>query len=608
MVPISVVLIIMILPLAVFLLRVLLNESMIRFIPPLSIAASTINLFLSGFVFFRILELKQTSYQVNWFSFGGIKLNAGIYLDILSASMLFVVWIVSFAVQAYSLSYMHGDRRLNDYYAFLSLFSFSMSGLVVSSSLLTIFVFWELVGLCSYLLIGFWYDRASASKAAAKAFIVTRLGDAAFFLGLVVLLLNFKTLDIIQIGHSFGRFSDAAVIAALLIFAGAIGKSAQFPLHVWLPDAMEGPTPVSALIHAATMVAAGIYVIARAQFLFEAPFVRSFILAVGVVTSIMSALIAVFQKDIKRTLAFSTISQLGYMMAGLGAGAFAYSIYHLYTHAFFKALLFLAAGSIFHAVHSLDITDAGGLFRKMKWTGILFLIGALNLAGFPLTSGFFSKDSILYGIKKTGFEWAYWLLVFGAFLTSFYIFKVFFRAFLGKPGKNFEEAHEADPKMLLPKVLLAVLSLLFIFPPFSDILKPAVSGHFEFAEALPGTFASLIGIALAYYTYGLRKFELEDLKSSFGHFVYDIFHNRLYIDEFYEAVFLGGYNLFSKASDWFDKNIVDGAVNGVAGLFKFTGKIIKPYETGQIQRYISFTLFVLLVIAALLVFLGGAFK
>jgi NADH-quinone oxidoreductase subunit L len=319
----------------------------------------------------------------------------------------------------------------------------------------------------------------------------------------------------------------------------------------------------------------------------------------------MAALMAVFQKDIKRTLAFSTISQLGYMMAGLGAGAFAYSIYHLYTHAFFKALLFLAAGSIFHAVHSLDISDAGGLFRKMKWTGVLFLIGALNLAGFPMTSGFFSKDSVLYGIRETGLEWAYWLLVFGAFLTSFYIFKIFFRAFLGKPGKNFEEAHEADLKMLMPKILLAFLSIVSVFPAFSEVLKPAASGHFELAEAVPGALASLLGIGLAYYMYGLRRFELENLKSSFGTFIYDIFHNRLYIDEFYEAVFLSGYSVLSKAADWFDRTVVDGAVNGTAAVFKFAGRIIKPYEAGQIQRYISFALGALIIIVALLIAVGG---
>ncbi|MCX7831838.1 MAG: NADH-quinone oxidoreductase subunit L [Actinobacteria bacterium] len=592
------------LPLTTFLIRVSIKK-LLPYVHIFAIFSSTVSLVLSIYLALKTIVNGPFYWSTLWFEFGNNRIEVGYYLDALSSSMLVIVWLVSLAVQFYSLGYMFGDKRFSDYYALLSLFSFSMSGLVVSSSLATAFVFWELVGVCSFLLIGFWYERDSASRAAVKAFLTTRLGDTALLLGILVILYNFNSLDITAIGHSFGKFTQATSIAALLIFAGAVGKSAQFPLHVWLPDAMEGPTPVSALIHAATMVAAGVYLVARIQFLFVDSSVRAIVLAVGLVTAIIAALMATFQRDIKKVLAFSTISQLGYMMTALGAGAFAFGIYHLYTHAFFKALLFLSAGSIFHAIHSLDILDSGGMIKKLRWTGILFLIGALNLSGFPLTGGFFSKDSILYGLKESGFIWAYYGLLFGAFLTSFYIFKVFFRVFLGKPGKNFEEAHESPKVMLVPMLFLAVFSLAASLLSFSKPLGEFVYGHFDFSEALPSTIVSLLGIATAYVSYGLRKLELERFEVGAFKYVYEFFHNRMYIDDFYQAFFVRGYAILSKISSYVDTRIVDGLVNGVARSLTMIGRLIKPIESGFVQLYLFYTIVFLGILLTWLYLLGG---
>lgn len=600
------VLFLLIFPLIPFLLRFT-SKKLFKYIPALTIGASSVSLVLSLYLVYAVKSGTNIKYGFNWFEFGNFKISAGFYLDGLSASMLLVVWIVSLAVQIYSLGYMHGDRRFTDFYAILSFFSFSMSGLVISLNVLTTFIFWELVGLCSFLLIGFWYEREAAVKAALKAFLTTRLGDTAFLLGILVLLANFNTLEIPELAHSFGRFSVATSIAALLLFAGAVGKSAQFPLHVWLPDAMEGPTPVSALIHAATMVAAGVYLIARLQFLFVDLNVRAVILAIGLVTALMAATIAIFQRDIKRVLAFSTISQLGYMMTALGAGAFSYGLFHLYSHAFFKALLFLAAGSIFHAIHSLDITDSGGLLKKLKWTGILFLIGALNLAGFPFTGGFFSKESILFALKETGYLWAYYLLLAGAFLTSFYIFKVFFRVFLGEPGKSFEEAHESSAAMVVPMGVLALLSLLVSALSFVDLFNGTIKGHFDLKESVPAVLISLAGILLAYVAYGLRKFELESIPAKLVRVIYDFFYHRMFIDDFYEVFFVRGYVLVSKMISAFDKYVIDGAVNGVAAISTGLGKMIKPIESGFVQAYLFYTLVFFFLLTAFIYLIGGKF-
>lgn len=516
------VLLMIVFPAIAFVSRVVLRPAY-RFVHVLAIASTIFSTAASSYLLYAILTQGSYYRTFRWLSFGKYSIEAGYYLDPLSSSMLLVVWAVSLCVQVYSLEYMKGDRRFSDYFAFLSLFSLSMSGLVISSNLALTFVFWELVGLCSFLLIGFWYERESAINAAIKAFVTTRFGDTAFLVGIIAILATVGTLDITEIAHSYPNYPALLSVAALLLFVGAAGKSAQFPLHVWLPDAMEGPTPVSALIHAATMVAAGVYLIARVQFLFVDINVRSVVLAVGVVTALIAALMAVFQRDVKKVLAFSTISQLGYMMAALGVAASYFGVYHLYAHAFFKALLFLAAGSIYHAAHTLDLNELGGLVRRLRWTAVLFLIGALNLAGFPLTGGFFSKDSVIYGLKESGLSWAYFLMIGVTFLTSFYIFKVFFRVFLGDPPSRSVSYHESPYTMLVPMLLLAVLSFALIPLSFVKLLNEFVYGHFDLMEALPSTIASLAGIAIAYIAYGLRKLELENLRSAFGQRVYSFF-------------------------------------------------------------------------------------
>lgn len=596
-------LILLLLPFAVFALRATGGSALKKLTPWLSVAVSLVNLFISVYLMLRTFAAGPFSYSFTWLRAGTVSVDASLYLDSLSSLMLVVVWIVSAAVQVYSLSYMSGDLRLDHYYAFLSLFSFSMSGLVISGNLLISFIFWELVGLCSYLLIGFWFDRAEASKAAVKAFIVTRLGDLGFLLGIVYLINYAGTLNIVELAH-LSPASSAVQLAALLLFAGAVGKSAQFPLHVWLPDAMEGPTPVSALIHAATMVAAGVYILARVQFLFAGEAVRAVVLAVGLVTALMAAMMAVFQRDIKKVLAFSTISQLGYMMAGIGAGAFAFAMYHLTTHAFFKALLFLAAGSVFHAAHSLDIMEMGGLFKKLRWTAVLFLIGALGLAGFPGTAGFFSKDSILFALEEAGLDWAYYLLLAGAFITSFYIFRVFFRVFFGEPGKVYEEAHESSWLMLVPMGILALFSLLAAGIVATEYFSPAVSGHVDTKGLITGSLVSVAGILAAWFTYGTRRYQLEDFKGRSFQELYQAFQSRLYIDDFYEIVFLGGYILFSKLSYFIDRYVVDGIANGTAVLSRAVGERFRALESGLAQHYLAASVFAVLVIS-LLIMLGS---
>lgn len=617
-------------PLTTFAVKVVTGRKLKKVIPYISVVLTAFSTLLSLLILYLVLLKGSFTYAFNWIEIGNLSINAGIFLDTLSAFMLVIVWLVSLAVQVYSLSYMSNDLRKDYYFAFLSLFVFSMTGLVIASNLLITFIFWELVGLCSYLLIGFWFDRPEASKASIKAFIVTRLGDIAFMMGIVAMYVNFQTLDIVELGHISHRLPSLIVIPALLIFIGAMGKSAQFPLHVWLPDAMEGPTPVSALIHAATMVAAGVYILARTQYLFVDAQLRAIILAVGLVTAILASLIAVFQRDIKKVLAFSTISQLGYMMVGVGAGAFSYAMFHLTTHAFFKALLFLAAGSVFHAAHSLDIFEMGALFKKMKLTGALFLIGALSLAGFPGTGGFFSKDSIIHAVKESSVPWVYYLLLFGAFLTAFYIFRVFFRAFFGERGKVFEEVHESDTLMTIPMLFLGIFALASSYFAFTELFKPAVSGHVELEGIVTGSIVSLIGIGVAWISYGPARGELELIKNKYFMELYDAFYYRLYIDDFYEVIFYGGYNLLSKLLNWVDKYIIDGFIRGIIwvlvkvgrevrildekgvdevvigiGWFlKKAGEKIEEYETDSVQLYVAISILITMLIAVSIIF-GG---
>ncbi|KUO60622.1 NADH-quinone oxidoreductase subunit L [bacterium BRH_c32] len=419
----------------------------------------------------------------NWFSIGiaGMKdsftVELGIKLDNLAVIMLFVVYLISFLVHLYSIEYMRGDKRYNRYFAYLGIFTFSMLGIVLTHNILMMYIFWELVGLSSYLLIGFWFEKKSASDAGKKAFLVNRVGDIGMFIGIMILFTHYKTFtfDTIFAQMALGNipFNSTWVLTAtgILIFMGAVGKSAQFPLHVWLPDAMEGPTPVSALIHAATMVAAGVYLLTKIFVMLTADAMLT-IAVIGGITSFVAATIAITQNDIKKVLAYSTVSQLGYMVLSIGVGAYAFAFFHLVTHAFFKACLFLGSGSVIHSMHhEQDIREMGGLRKKMPITYYTFLVATLAISGIPLTSGFLSKDSLLAGTLAFGKLTGHWLLPAIGFLvaalTAFYMFRLVILTFHGKPKNQhkFDHAHESPFVMAAPLVVLATLSIFFFYTP-----------------------------------------------------------------------------------------------------------------------------------------------
>ncbi|MDP4196626.1 MAG: NADH-quinone oxidoreductase subunit L, partial [Bacteroidota bacterium] len=404
---------------------------------------------------------------------GQVNFDLGIKLDNLTVIMLFVVNLISFLVHLFSMEYMRGDIRFSRYYAYLGIFTFSMLGIVLTHNILMMYIFWELVGISSYLLIGFWFEKKSASDASKKAFLVNRVGDTGMFIGIMILFTNYHTFtfDTIfaQIAAGNLPFHSSAWLTAcgIMIFLGAVGKSAQFPLHVWLPDAMEGPTPVSALIHAATMVAAGVYLVARIFVMLTADAMLT-IAVIGMITSFIAATIALTQNDIKKVLAYSTVSQLGYMIMALGVGAYSYAFFHLVTHAFFKACLFLGSGSVIHAMHhEQDLRKMGGLRKKMPITYYAFLISTLAISGVPFTSGFLSKDGILAGTLAFGSLTGHWLIPIVAFLvammTAFYMFRLVILAFHGEPRDlhKYEHAHESPFVMAMPLVLLSVLSVFF---------------------------------------------------------------------------------------------------------------------------------------------------
>jgi NADH-quinone oxidoreductase subunit L len=419
----------------------------------------------------------------NWFSIGmaGLKdsytVELGIKLDNLAVIMLFVVYLISFLVHIYSIEYMRGDKRYNRYFAYLGIFTFSMLGIVLTHNILMMYIFWELVGLSSYLLIGFWFEKKSASDAGKKAFLVNRVGDIGMFIGIMILFTHYKTFtfDTIFAQMALGNipFNSTWVLTAtgILIFMGAVGKSAQFPLHVWLPDAMEGPTPVSALIHAATMVAAGVYLLTKIFVMLTADAMLT-IAVIGGITSFVAATIAITQNDIKKVLAYSTVSQLGYMVLSIGVGAYAFAFFHLVTHAFFKACLFLGSGSVIHSMHhEQDIRQMGGLRKKMPITYATFLVATLAISGVPLTSGFLSKDSLLAGTLAFGNLTGHWLLPIIGFLvaalTAFYMFRLVILTFHGEPKNQhkYDHAHESPFVMAAPLVVLATLSIFYFYTP-----------------------------------------------------------------------------------------------------------------------------------------------
>lgn len=544
-----------------------------------------------------------------WFSSGTTNIGLGLIIDNLSIMMLVVVSLISLLVQIYSIGYMHGDAGLSRYYAFLSLFTFSMLFLVLSNNFVQMYICWELVGVCSYLLIGFWYHKPSAAEAGKKAFIVTRIGDIGFLLGILLLFsltgtFSFEELGaIISNNQSFPTFlgltsQQTLILAAILVFCGAVGKSAQFPLHVWLPDAMEGPTPVSALIHAATMVVAGVYLVARLFGIFSAsPDALMVVAYIGGWTAIFAATIAVAQNDIKRIVAYSTLSQLGYMMLSLGVGGYTASMFHLMTHAFFKALLFLGAGSVIHAIHSNNIWDAGGLSKPMKVTAITFVFGALALAGIPPLSGFWSKDEILVAVFNSGNMLLFSFAIITVFLTAFYIFRLYFVVFTGKEKEN-SHAHESPVVMTVPMIILAVLSVVagLVGSPWTDnwfgkfiYFGDSTGAHSEHAEShLPmflGLGMAIFGIFVAWSIYRVKWLQHEKIAKFFGP-ITTLLANKYWIDELYDIIFVKPLRSLTRIALSFDLRVIDGVlVNGSALTMRGFGLVLRIAQSGLVQFY-----------------------
>ena len=592
------------LPFIGFIIALLLGKRFGNIGAKLSTVILGVCILLSFYCVYLVYTGGSFSVGMNWFVTAKFSINFGMLADGLSAMMLVVVSIVSFLVHLYSIGYMHGDSRYWLFFVYLQLFSASMFGLVLANNYLQMYIFWELVGLCSYLLIGFWYEKQSASDAAKKAFLTTRIGDVGMMIGILLLFLSTGTLTF---GEVFTKVANGGIspgtltAISILLFAGAVGKSAQFPLHVWLPDAMEGPTPVSALIHAATMVAAGVYLVGRSFPLFSAsPQAMTVVAAVGAFTAIFAATIAVVQTDIKKILAYSTISQLGYMIFALGMGAYTAGLFHLMTHAFFKALLFLGSGSIIHATGTQDITEMGGLAKKMKTTTWTFVAGALSLSGFPLLAGFWSKDEILGFAFGTGQYIFFVVGAFTAFLTAFYMFRLVFVVFGGKQSHAAEHAHESPKTMTIPLIILAILAIIagYVGAPF--ISKAASFGEFikngihvkevafNFIPMAISVVVALCGILLAYLMYGKRAIPTDWLYRYVKPY-HKVLVNKYYMDEFYSKAIVRPGIKFAHLVNWFDKNVIDGFVNLAGKATLVISKGVHLFDLGVVDGFVNWT-------------------
>ncbi len=565
-------------------------------------------------------------WSLEWLHFqDNFAIHIGTLLDPISVMLLVVVTTVSTLVHIYSTGYMHGEPGYARYFAFLNLFTFSMLGLVLAPNLVQMYVCWELVGASSFFLIGFYFEKPSAVSASKKAFIVTRFADLGFLLGILVIgfyafqiyggmkpeLLNgqqpldFAFLTRPDVLASLAgldvHFLGVGVLtlSAVLIYTGGAGKSAMFPLHIWLPDAMEGPTPVSALIHAATMVVAGVYLVARCFPIFATSGeALTVVMCIGAFTSLFAAVIGCTQDDIKRVLAFSTLSQLGYMMFALGVASFAHplgysaSMFHLFTHAFFKALLFLGAGSVIHAVHSNDIWHMGGLRKHMPFTHGLFLIATLAIAGIYPLAGFFSKDEILAAALHSGHTVVFGVGLLVAGMTAFYMFRIYFVTFWGEPkSEHAHHAHESPWIMLAPMAFLGVLSAVAGFIPIPEWVQlpgaPVEHEGIDLAVAIPSTILALCGIGLAWLLYGGSRERVDALVLKLGGF-YTAARNKFYFDELYLFVTHSViFRFVAQPIAWFDRNIVDGAVNLSGWFTRTAGLLLGKLQTGQVQTYAS---------------------
>ncbi len=581
-----------------------------------------------------------------WIPAGQFTVTVGFFVDSLTACLLIVVTTIGLLVHVYSVGYMSHDRGYWRFFAYLNLFMFSMLVLVLADNFLVIFVAWELVGLCSYLLVGFWFHRHSAALASKKAFIVNRVGDVGFILGIALIWVNLHTLNLQAVLGQIGSLDHATISwIALLVLCGAVGKSAQFPLHVWLPDAMEGPTPVSALIHAATMVNAGVYLVARTSPIFaQAPEIMVVVAAIGTFTAILAASIAFTQTDIKRVLAYSTLSQLGYMFAALGVGAWTAAIFHLMAHGFFKGLLFLDSGSVIHAVHDeQDMRKMGGLSKKIPITYWTMLIGSIAISGIPPLAGFFSKDEILGEAFKNGFLWVWAVGFLVAGMTAFYMFRLIGLTFWGAsrvdPAVE-PEIHESGRAMTVPLILLAIPTVLvglFLGLPFGasrlqswlePVFAPAVSaaGRTEQPFALFGLDGVLIlasvtiaaiGIVLAWRFFGVdlgplqakaRPAEVNGLVGSSGatRFLYRASLNKWWFDDLNDLLFIRIGGRVANGLWWFDRNVIDGTVNAIGGAVISAGGGLRRVQTGRVQNYaLGIAVGLLVMTVAYLVIVAG---
>jgi NADH-quinone oxidoreductase subunit L len=590
---------------------------------PIGILAVGVSLVMSILVFFDFVgQAEPVERSITWFSLDSFRVELGMSIDGLTAMMFIVVTVVSFLVHVYSAGYMAHEPRFTWYYAALSLFTGSMLNLVIANNLFQLLVGWELVGICSYLLIGHFWEEKANSDAAIKAFITTRTGDVPFLFGIFVVVAAAGTSNIADIAHAVegGQLSGSVLtVGALLLFGGAIGKSAQFPLHVWLPDAMAGPTPVSALIHAATMVVAGVYMIGRLFFIFEGSEQALLVVAIiGSVTMLIAALLAMVQDDIKRVLAYSTVSQLGYMVAALGIGAFTAAFFHLFTHAFFKALLFLGAGSIIHAVHSNNMSEMGGLRKAMPTTYWTFLIGAAALAGIPPLAGFWSKDEIIADAFRNSHEIVWLVAIVTALLTAFYMSRAIWLTF-GGAYRGQGHPRESPRIMTFPLLALAALAAVagffgapFVEGGFSQLVRIGEETHvtgFDFLLAALSVVLAVTGILVGTALY--RRYRERDPITRLGP-VHTILDRKYYLDDVYlkgivrpiqypVARFVNWTNTYvldgivngfawltrkvGSGTDALDRNLVDGAVNRVAIGTGWTGGLLRYVQTGNVQRY-----------------------
>lgn len=570
-----------------------------------------------GIVKLPVEERLVESCLFEWISVGDFITFASLQIDPLSAVMMLIISGVGFLIHIYSVGYMHSDEGFSRYFSYLNLFTLSMLILVMADNFLLMFVGWEGVGLCSYLLIGFWYEKKSASDAGKKAFVVNRVGDFGFILAVLLIFVTFGSVDFTEVFHAapdaLQPGGTVVTMITILLFVGAVGKSAQIPLYTWLPDAMEGPTPVSALIHAATMVTAGVYMVSRCSALYAmAPISMTMVAVIGASTALFAAIIGLVQNDIKRVLAYSTVSQLGYMFLACGVGAYVAAIFHLMTHAFFKALMFLGSGSVIHGLGGeQDMRKMGGLKSLMPKTYKTFLIGTLAIAGIPPFAGFFSKDEILFEALTKGNKMFWFIGAFAALLTAFYMFRLVFMTFCGKSrmDKHVEEhVHESPNNMVYPLVILAFLALVGGFvglPSISAIakfLEPVMAGHIhEIGHAVAehsahsmkmvyimmavSTGIAVVGILIAYVMY-IKSPSIPGRLAARFSLVYKVILNKFYVDEIYDAVFVNTTKKFSVFL-WriFDVKIVDGIVNGAARVVDLNGAMLKIFQTGFVRNY-----------------------